>query len=189
MRCLRRRAGGKEPQSGLGGTGWEAGEAPCRGEPPQERFAYSRGNGRGTGRGGGGGVLAALCNLLNGHPTLRNLGAADDVRRDGGAYQDPDGRVPRVERLRPRRPVLRHVGASPPTPPSCHAPDRWPCCSRNKGVASWERPTALPQAAQGSPPQSPNASSSPPPPSPRTNRTRRVSHPVPIGHAASHTPY
>ena len=29
----------------------------------------------------------------------------------------------------------------------------------------------------------------PPPPAPRTNRTRRVPHPVLIGHAASLTPY
>ena len=29
----------------------------------------------------------------------------------------------------------------------------------------------------------------PPPPPPRTNRTRRVPHPVLIGHAASLTPY
>jgi hypothetical protein len=29
----------------------------------------------------------------------------------------------------------------------------------------------------------------PPPPCPRTNRTRRVPHPVLIGHAASLTPY
>jgi len=33
-----------------------------------------------------------------------------------------------------------------------------------------------------------SANSPPPPPPPRTNRTRRVLHPVLIGHAASHTP-
>ena len=52
--------------------------------------------------------------------------------------------------------------------------------SRGGGtVLEFRTMAAIPQGASGPPP----------PPPPRTNRTRRVPHPVLIGHAASLTPY